>query len=466
MKSYLLLLASLFVISFTNVKAQCTVTNVGVKLNSSIPQGGGCLINVDLSFDLTHNGGNKWVNIHIWPTSTYANFNYSKAPKASDLAATAANIVIDQRAAPIAALFNGYPTDNGVTVQYAGLTLTRIEGAAFDKYIITGVSLLTPTGGCSTAQSFTADVWSSQANPDNVVHCVNTGLTFIANDPQAVGSILCQNPRKYSLVITTVTPAPGLTGTYDVYRDNGDGILDINTDVLVSDDVAWAAQAGAPYQSGAQNYDGNSTNPTAQRALFAVVSATGLTNTVITRMDNGCGLLPVLLADFSTVRKNSAVTLNWKTATESNVNRFEIQKKVGNDFVTIASVSAKNNANGSVYSYIDNNTSTTFTEYRVKTVENDGSFRFSDIKVVKGFGTTADFTVYPNPSNGASKIVITDIPSQSSINITDVSGRIVRNYSNLNNGSLDIKGLQKGVYFIRLTNQSDVRVVTKRVVVN
>ncbi len=46
--------------------------------------------------------------------------NYKEAmllyKKAADLNIAVANIVIDQRAAPTAALFNGYPTDNGFLV--------------------------------------------------------------------------------------------------------------------------------------------------------------------------------------------------------------------------------------------------------------------------------------------------------------------------------------------------------------
>ena len=78
-----------------------------------------------------------------------------------------------------------------------------------------------------------------------------------------------------------------------------------------------------------------------------------------------------------------------------------------------------------------------------------------------------DFSLYPNPSNGATKIVLTDIPSLSTINITDITGKIVKTYTNLNTNYLDIKGLQKGVYFVKLTDQHNVRVMaTKKIVVN
>lgn len=463
MKPYVLLLASVFVLSFTKVNAQCTFLNPGIKFNSSQTQtNGGCLINFDLSFDLSHNNGNKWVTMHLWPTSVYPTLKYNKPPKSDDLADAVATIVIDQRAIPSIALYNMYQPDNAVPVQYTGLSVSRIEGATYDRYTITNISVLAPTN-CTNAQSFSGDVWSSQADPNNVVHCVSQGFSFIANDPRVVASLNCLT-RKYNVTITTVTS--GVSGTYNVYRDNGDNVLDVNADLLVATDVPWSATSTTPYQSGPQDYAGSKAYPTSLYNLFVVATTVGLSNTTNAVITNGCQPLPVSLSDFSTSRKNTAVSLVWKTSTETNVDRFEIEKKVGNSFVTIGSVNAANIANGSAYSFIDNNSSTTYTEYRIKTIDMSGIFHYSDIRVVKGLGAQLDFTVYPNPSNGASKIVLTDIPALSSINITDLSGRVVKTYSNLNTNSLDIKGLQKGIYFIRLTNQNDVRVTTKKVVIN
>ncbi|MES2432048.1 MAG: T9SS type A sorting domain-containing protein [Bacteroidota bacterium] len=464
MKTYFLLLASFFVLSLTNVNAQCTFQNPGIKLNSSQTQvGGGCLINIDLSFELSHNNGNKWVNIHIWPTASYPDLTYKKAPKSADLADAAANIIIDQRAIPTVAISNTYLPDGTVPVQYSGVTITRIEGVTYDRYTITNVSLLVASG-CSIAQSFTGDVWSSQADPDNVVHCVSKGFTFIANDPKVVGSILCQNPRKYSVIITTVTG--GVSGTYNVYRDNGDGMLDPLIDAIVATDVPWSATSTTPYQSGPQLYAGNNSNPTALQALFVVASTVGLSNTTIAKLENGCGILPVILSDFNSLRKNNNVVLNWKTASETNVDHFEIEKKIGTQFVTIGFVKAINASNGNAYTYTDANSSTGVTEYRIKTVDNGGAVRYSDIRTVKGFGVAADFSVYPNPSNGATKIIVSDITSSTNINISDISGRTIKTYSNLTGNQLDIKGLQKGVYFIRLTEQNSIGVVTRKIVIN
>jgi hypothetical protein len=117
-KSYFLLLVCFTFLSFTNLKAQCDFVNQGVKLNSSVSQvGGGCLINIDLSFDLSHNSGNKWVNIHIWPTASYPGLALGSPPNSTDLAAAVANIVIDQRSTPLS-LSNTYKPDGTVPVLY------------------------------------------------------------------------------------------------------------------------------------------------------------------------------------------------------------------------------------------------------------------------------------------------------------------------------------------------------------
>src|ERR1051325_7473248 len=79
----------------TKLSAQCTVSNVSVRLNSSTPSGGNCVLNFDLSFDIVHNAGNKYDWIHLWTAAAYPSLTYSKPPTAAELAASLANIGIN-----------------------------------------------------------------------------------------------------------------------------------------------------------------------------------------------------------------------------------------------------------------------------------------------------------------------------------------------------------------------------------
>lgn len=75
------------------------------------------------------------------------------------------------------------------------------------------------------------------------------------------------------------------------------------------------------------------------------------------------------------------VTLEWRTRAESNVLRYEVQRKAGNngDFITLASVSPK--GSNSSYSYIDRSAykdAGSLYIYRLRIVEASGTPSYSN----------------------------------------------------------------------------------------
>src|ERR1043165_10062740 len=91
-----------------NLNAQCSISNVAVKLNSSTPSGGNCIINFDLTFDLEHNMGNKYDWIHMWLTSSYPTLTYLNPPTAADLAGNLINIGINDNTGGAPAFLTSY----------------------------------------------------------------------------------------------------------------------------------------------------------------------------------------------------------------------------------------------------------------------------------------------------------------------------------------------------------------------
>ena len=77
-----------------------------------------------------------------------------------------------------------------------------------------------------------------------------------------------------------------------------------------------------------------------------------------------------------------------------------------------------------------------------------------------GINTLSDniFAIYPNPSNGVFNIITTS-NSNSEITISDVSGKVVyNNNTNLNNVSVDLSEINKGIYIVKVTNETGVKV--------
>ncbi len=93
-------------------------------------------------------------------------------------------------------------------------------------------------------------------------------------------------------------------------------------------------------------------------------------------------LLPVKLASFDGKEINKKVNLFWKTTNEINTEKFEVLKSInGIDFVKIGEKAATNNINGAEYSFVEEETLTSKQKvyYRLRVLDFNGSFEFSDI---------------------------------------------------------------------------------------
>lgn len=181
--------------------------------------------------------------------------------------------------------------------------------------------------------------------------------------------------------------------------------------------------------------------------------------------DGSGGPLPVKLTDFYAKRNTSAILLSWKSENEINAKFYILQKKSGSEFIDVATIAAKNSLNGGSYSYTDMNSSKSLSQYRLKVVDQDGSFTISDIRTVKGTSSVSDFTVFPNPSKGHTKVTVADISEPTDIQVIDNSGRILRNIPMNTTNTVELN-LQRGVYMIRIVNKTSGESLTKKITVN
>jgi len=177
------------------------------------------------------------------------------------------------------------------------------------------------------------------------------------------------------------------------------------------------------------------------------------------------GPLPVKMSSFYAKRSSSQVNLTWSTETEINSREFVIQRKTGSEFVDVATIPSKNAINGASYSFTDQNSARGTSQYRLKMVDLDDKAVNSETRTVKGLGSNADFSIYPNPSVGNAKITVTDISEASDVQVIDNAGRIIKTVSLVNSSTVNVDNLQKGMYMIRLVNKSTGEAQTKKLTV-
>ena len=110
-----------------------------------------------------------------------------------------------------------------------------------------------------------------------------------------------------------------------------------------------------------------------------------------------CDIVPVELTSFSANVNENIVTLNWSTATEINNSGFEIERKSANAEWTNIGFVAGSGSTTEIrnYSYQDNSVTSGSYSYRLKQVDYDGTFEYSnevyaDVTSINGLCTSTE----------------------------------------------------------------------------
>lgn len=157
-------------------------------------------------------------------------------------------------------------------------------------------------------------------------------------------------------------------------------------------------------------------------------------------------ILPIKLEYFGGNYSNNAITLNWKFESQTNFSHFIVEKSLDG----IAFNSIKNNylTNSQFYSHkdIDLNTASIF-YYRLKMVDNDGKFSYSNIIKIQT-GRTLTLSVIGNPVKD--NLNITGLKKGATLTLYDNNGKLLLQ-KNIQDQSLsmDISFLSSGVYYLK-----------------
>jgi len=171
------------------------------------------------------------------------------------------------------------------------------------------------------------------------------------------------------------------------------------------------------------------------------------------------GTLPIELLSFAGKLQNENVKLNWTTAFEQNSKGFEIEKSLdGLIFKKIGFVTGAGNSNTPKnYSFTDPQRAVEFNYYRLKLVDIDNTFDYSDVVLVKNAFGKQDVYLAGNPITNNINIQFAKTPNgKVAISIYDMKGSKIyeATYNNYTQTSLQIntanKLLAHGVYSVKV----------------
>ncbi|MBC8173537.1 MAG: T9SS type A sorting domain-containing protein [Chitinophagales bacterium] len=177
-------------------------------------------------------------------------------------------------------------------------------------------------------------------------------------------------------------------------------------------------------------------------------------------LDPSCYLLPIELLEFNGWYNGMNNELHWTTATELNSNRFDIEKSFdGKYFYKIGEADAAGNSHSELsYVFFDDDPFDGMNYYRLKLIDNDETFSFSNVILIYGNeNNTENISVFPNPAHNKINIYFSNDAGENAVlSIVDVVGKkMTRDIMLKKDGytaTIDISSFAPGTYFIKIRN--------------
>ncbi len=186
---------------------------------------------------------------------------------------------------------------------------------------------------------------------------------------------------------------------------------------------------------------------------------------------NSCLPLPVQFKSFTATRYSSNVILKWETIWEQNNSGFAVERNVNGSLEQVGWVASQGIAGNSntdlSYQYIDPNNIKGVTQYRIRQVDLDNKSKYTEIRSVRGDGMLGKTIVYPNPSNdGKVNVLFEDASVSRDVSVSDMAGRVVKEFRAITNNNITIENLQPGMYMVRIIAPETGEQVVQKIVVN
>ncbi len=294
---------------------------------------------------------------------------------------------------------------------------------------------LSVTHSNSTAYTYTAELFNSDAN----------ALTCTPK-PAGISNISAVHYWK----INRSDDAAGLSSAIvELYYGNNDGVLDYtNLKVIKSSGADCPSEWTNIGGSATGNNSGSITSGSfSSFSIFTLGNASG-----------GGNPLPVQLANFNATCSGEQHLLQWTTLSELNSKHFIVQQSIdGRNWKDLDNIEA-HGTSYTIKHYKYQTRSNQDAYYRLKQVDIDGKFEFSNISFVHSCSTsTITIQVQPNPGNGVAQLVYSGLQQSeiAMIRVFDVLGTNTIILSNQTK-EINIQNEPSGLYLVSvlLTNGS------------
>jgi Secretion system C-terminal sorting domain len=163
------------------------------------------------------------------------------------------------------------------------------------------------------------------------------------------------------------------------------------------------------------------------------------------------GSLPATFLGIVADRSDNGIKVRWDVGDEINVLRYEVEKSTdARSFSSIGTVDANKKK---VYGYTDANIKAEEIFYRIKSVDIDGTVKYSGIVRFKNnTSSTGKLLVYPSPVNNLLTIEHEKLSTNGKLIVSTIDGRIlktIRPNAGISNTMIDVSSFSSGMYILK-----------------
>jgi hypothetical protein len=180
-------------------------------------------------------------------------------------------------------------------------------------------------------------------------------------------------------------------------------------------------------------------------------------------------VLPMTFTSIKAYQKDKDIAVEWNVENENSMLPYEVEKSLdGINFTKVATVAATNLGTAS-YQWIDENASTGYNYYRIRSLDKTGKIMYSTMVRVLMDDGVASIAIYPNPiTDGVVHIQLKNQPAGLyGLRLLNPLGQLVtakQTGHGGGNGSLELKWdyhLAHGIYQLEVTRPDGSIVVIK-----